>query len=131
MDPVRVVNFTRPRHVIKGYVIQKKAQRLTLELPHGTQILGAEDHSHNGTLMLWAMQSVEESTPKVTRSFLVVPEEMPFEIGETEECECGGHMPFVQPIGMWVDRVVSKSGDITVYTGHILEIVQEFDEDID
>lgn len=129
---IRVVNF-KPKFTIRGYPIQKKAQRFKLELPYAAQILSAEDQSHEGTLMLWVMENADPNLPKVPRDFLVTQEGVPFDFEGTVltpdplssdgEISSGSGAPvIVQHVGMWVDRTLDQDGVVAV-TGHILEII--------
>lgn len=124
MDPVHLVKFDRNRQIIRGYPIQKKAHLLTLEVPHMAQFLSVEDQSHEGTLMLWVMQSTEPNH-KVPRKILVTYEERPFDVEDTtcEESEDESEATLaLQYIGMWVDHYV-EDGRVGAITGHVLEIL--------
>lgn len=118
MNDVRVVNFDANKHVVKGYAIPKRAQRVSVDLPYGAQVLTVEDQSHEGTLMLWVLESAGPETTRYGRQFIVTQEGKPFNLEDA---------PSVQHVGMWVDRTVD-AGEVVAVTGHVLEVLDLDDE---
>lgn len=122
MSPVQVVQFRPARSVIRGYPLEKKVCLRDLELPKGSQLLEAEDQSHDGVLMLWVMETADKSVPKVARRILVTIEGREFEVSPEVETLEAFEMPSVIHVGMWTDRYM-ENGDVCTVTGHVLEVL--------
>ncbi len=121
MSPVQVVKFRPVMKVVRGYPLEKKACIRELHLPQGSQLLEAEDQSHDGILMLWVMENSDKSVPIVARRIIVTVEGQEFELSHDEQLE-GFDMPSVQHVGLWTDRCI-EHGTVVTVTGHVLEVL--------
>lgn len=123
---VQVLSFQKPKQLIRGFPLEKRRHFKVIELPVGSQILSAEDQSHEGNLMLWVMLPAAKGVALERRTLLVTYEGEEFEISEEEIPGMNSVIPNVYHIGMWVDRVMDD-GDLISVTGHVLEVLGDDD----
>ena len=100
-----LLNFKRPKFVVKPHLISRTVGSYSLHLPLGSDVVTIQPR---GDFVALLVLQPKCWTELCTRTFLVVEEKVPFEAEPTLFEEEGVDIPAVKFIGMWVEEVAKK-----------------------
>lgn len=139
MDEPTRLQFGPPQYKVVAFPIEKKPQKVAIQMPSGSQLMRAEIPDYNTEhIFLWAMVPVKPDEEKglLTYDIIVTYAGVPFGI---EEQVCPMELAdgsiiestyaHVHHLGMWTERKVDADGTVRYVAGHVLEVVEDRDDD--